>query len=105
MTLVTGMIAMLALGFIIWATIRSPRLTNVLFWSLLATIGSSSAILLIAPGSFSEKALWVALSVPLIWVALQFWCYWDQQPHRVTAGLITTTLISAAIISITEPVI
>ena len=58
------------------ATWKSPRLTSALLWSLVSTIFITAALLLILPGAFSDKALWVALSVPIIWAGLQFWCYY-----------------------------
>ncbi|MEL6362257.1 MAG: hypothetical protein AAFR21_14365 [Pseudomonadota bacterium] len=87
------------------ATWKAPRLTSIIWWALVATIFSSAALLLIVPGPFSEKALWIALSVPLIWVGLQFWCYWDKSKWRVASGLIVLSLVSGLVVFVTEPVI
>jgi len=87
------------------ATWKAPRLTSVILWALLATIFSSAALLLVLPGPFSEKALWVALSVPLIWVAFQFWCYWDSRKWRVTGGLIAISIMSGIVVFMTEPLV
>jgi len=95
-------IALIGIGIATW---KAPRLTSIIWWALVATIFSSAALLLVAPGIFSEKALWIALSVPLIWVGFQFWCYWDSQKWRVASGLITISIISGVIVFLTEPVI
>lgn len=86
-----------------YATWKAPRLTSVLVWSFLATLILSAALLLTLPAPFSEKALWLALAVPLIWTGFQFWCYWDGKPRRVAIGLILITLVSGALVAVSEP--
>ncbi|MEM7663463.1 MAG: hypothetical protein AAF292_14560 [Pseudomonadota bacterium] len=102
---VTLGIAVLFLVGIAIATWKAPRLTSVIFWALIATIFFTAAMLLVLPGPFSEKALWIALSVPLVWVAFQFWCYWDAQKWRVAGGLIAVSFLSGAMVFLTEPTI
>ena len=99
-----GIMGSLAVGLGL-ATWKAPRLTSVIVWALLAAIFTSSAILMTFPGAFAEKALWVALSVPFIWVALQFWTYWDRKAWRVAIGLMALTALSAAIVFTSEPMI
>lgn len=85
------------------ATLKAPRLTAILLWSLLATIFLTSAALLTLPGPFSEKALWLALSVPITWATLQFWCYWDGRKWRVTGTLIALTVVGALVVAMVDP--
>ena len=99
-----GIMGSLAVGLGL-ATWKAPRLVSVIVWALLAAIFASAAILITFPGPFAEKALWVALSVPFIWVAFQFWTYWDKRAWRVAAGLIAVTALSAAIVFTSDPMI
>ncbi|MGB6230970.1 MAG: hypothetical protein WBF53_12695 [Litorimonas sp.] len=85
------------------ASWKAPRLTSVIVWALLAAIFLTAALLMHLPGSFSEKALWLTLGVPLIWVGLQFWTYWDRKPWRVTGGLIAITVVCAVLVFTTTP--
>lgn len=85
------------------ATWKAPRLTSVIFWALIAAIFLTSFLLMHLPGPFSEKALWLTLGVPIIWVGLQFWTYWDGKPWRVTGGLIAISIICAVIVFTTVP--
>ena len=102
--LVFGLLAVVLTGIVI-ATIRAPRLTSVLVWSLTATIFVSAALLLTLPGPFSERALWLALAVPLIWAVFQFWCYWERRAWRVAAGLISATLVGGVIVYFIDPIV
>lgn len=56
--IVIGIVVVVLAG-IIAATVKAPRLTSVILWSLVATIFFTAALLLTAPGPFSEKALWI----------------------------------------------
>ena len=90
---------------VVAATIKAPRLTSIIFWSLTATIFLTAALLLTLPFQFSELALWVALSVSLIWAGLQFWCYWDGNKWRVAGGLIVLTLVSGTVVYLVDPLV
>lgn len=87
------------------ATWKAPRLTSVIFWSLIATIFVGAAGLLVLPGSFSDKGLWLTLAVPVIWAAFQFWTYWEEKAWRVPAGLIAISAVSAVIVFTIEPAV
>lgn len=80
------------------ATWKSPRLTSIILWSLVTTIFVTAALLLVLPGAFSSKALWIALSVPLIWTACQFWCYYAESPWRVVFTQIGLSITSAIVV-------
>jgi len=90
----------LALAF--YGTVKRPRMTSVLFWSVVATIFLGTALILMLPFPFREQAMWVALSTPLIWVCFQFWCYWDAKQWRVTLGLISITFISMTVVLLSD---
>jgi len=85
------------------ATWKAPRLTSVIWWSLIATIFFCSALLLALPGDFSTIALWLTLFVPICWAVFQFWCYWDSSKWRVTLSLITITVVSIGVVVSIEP--
>ena len=84
------------------ATWKAPRLTSIILWALTATIFISSALALTLPGPFSERALWVALAVPLIWAVFQFWCYWDKSQWRVAGGMIALTLVGGIVVYLVD---
>lgn len=84
-------------------TVHAPRLTSVILWSIVASMLLSAALLLTLPIEFRALALWMALAVSLIWVAFQFWCYWDKHGWRVAAGLITVSVVSGYIVFTTPP--
>ena len=87
-----------------YSTAKAPRLTSAILWSLTATIFSAAAILIAAPGPFSEKALWMTLAVPILWTGFLFWSYWDGKPWRVTGGLISMTVVGLAVIFFSGPI-
>lgn len=103
MSVVVIAVAGLAIAGIAFATYKAPRLTSAVLWSLVATLLLTAGLLLILPGPFSEVALWLSLAVPLIWAALQFWCYWDENKWRVAGGLITLALIGGAVTYFVDP--
>lgn len=105
MSAVLIIITLVLLLLVAFSTWRAPRLTSIILWSLVATIFFSSAILLKGPGPFSEKALWITIAVPLLWTAFQFWTYWDGKAWRVAAGLISISIISGAIVFLSQPTI
>jgi len=82
---------------------KAPRLTSVIVLALIAAILVSAALLLTLPGVFAEKARWLALAVPLIWVGFQTWCYADSRRWRPAIGLAALSLVSAALILTREP--
>ena len=100
----TGVLLILAVVVIAaaLATWKAPRLTSVILWSLTATIFTASSLLLILPGYFPERALWLALAVPLIWAMFQFWCYWDKSQWRVAGGMIALTLVGGVIVFLVD---
>lgn len=87
------------------ATWKAPRLTSIILWSLVATIFFTATLLVKGPGPFAERALWITLTVPIIWTAFQFWTYWDAKPWRVAAGLISLSAICAVIVFLSKPMV
>lgn len=85
------------------ATWKAPRLTGATWWSLLATILFSAALLLSLPFDFGQLALWLTLAVPVIWMAFMFLCYWDASKWRVPVALIVLSVASAAVITLVPP--
>ncbi len=88
-----------------WFSWKKPRLSSILVWSLIATLSSTAAALLIIPGPFSSKALWIALSVPIIWSAFQYWCYWADSQWQVLWSLLAISCVSALIVMNVDPVV
>lgn len=84
-------------------TVHAPRLTSVIIWALLASMLLSAALMLTLPVEFRALAIWMALAVSLIWVAFQFWCYWDKHGWRVASGLIVVSMVSGYIVFTTPP--
>jgi hypothetical protein len=70
---------------------------------LVTTIFITAALLLVLPGAFSSKALWIALSVPVIWVAFQFWCYYADSAWRVIVTQISLSIISGIVVFLSAP--
>ncbi|MEO0612459.1 MAG: hypothetical protein AAFY83_03980 [Pseudomonadota bacterium] len=87
------------------ATWKAPRLTSIIIWALVATVFFTSALLIKLPGKFSENALWLTLGVPLIWVIFQFFTYWEKRNWLVVASLLGISIISAAIVFTSEPMV
>jgi len=101
---ILGIVAVVfaGIGFSTW---KAPRLTSVIFWALIATLFLGAAALIVLPGAFSEKALWMSLVLPVIWAAVQFWTYWEKRAWVVAGGLIAVTIICGIIIFTMEPVV
>ena len=95
-----AVVAIIGLGFATW---RAPRLSSAVLWALVAAIFSTSALLMILPPPFIDKALWLAMLFPLIWVGFQFWCYWDARRWRVAAGLLLISLASGTFVLLGSP--
>ncbi len=79
------------------------RLFSMLLLSTLATIFLGAALLLRAPGAFDQKALWVSLAVPLIWLGFMLHAYWDAKRWRAVAVPVAGLIIGVAIV-FTSPV-
>jgi len=99
-SIVVATVALLGL-----ATWKAPRLTSVIFWALIATLFLGAAGLIVLPGAFSEKALWISLGLPVVWAIIQFWTYWERRSWVVTGGLIAATVVCGIILFTMEPVV
>lgn len=88
-----------------WATYRAPRLTSVIWWSFTATIFVSAALIILLPGELRGRLLWSAFFIPVAWVAVQFWCYWESRPGRVAVTLIAATVVGMLVVLFTEPIL
>lgn len=84
-----------ALGFFSW---KKPRLSSIIIWATVATVLLTSAALIVIPGEFRAKAVWLSLSVPITWVAFQYWCYWADSQWKVLLSLVAISLLSVAVI-------
>ena len=104
MSVLTVILAGFGIALASYSTAKAPRLTSAILWSLTATIFSAAALLLTAPGPFSEKALWMTLAVPILWTGFLFWSYWDGQPWRVAGGLVSITVVGLATIFLSGPI-
>ena len=87
MSPVTIGILLFIVAFIGVSTWKAPRLTSIIFWSLIAAILFGAVLLLTLPFEFRPLALWLSLAVPLIWLSFQFWCYWDKKGDRKSTRL------------------
>lgn len=76
---------------------------SVILWSLVTTILTTAALLLVLTGDFSNKALWVALSVPIVWSTLQFLCYHVDSPRHVVFTQLALSIVSGSIIFFSTP--
>lgn len=85
------------------ATWKSPRLTSALLWSLVTTTFITAALLLVLPGAFSDKALWIALSVPIIWVGFQYWCYYANSAWLVVITQISISIAGGITVFLSNP--
>ena len=88
-------VLVITLGLFSW---KKPRLSSIIIWAMVATILLTSAALVAIPSEFRAKALWLSLSVPITWVALQYWCYWAESEWKVLGSLLVMSLLSALII-------
>ncbi|MEM1106458.1 MAG: hypothetical protein AAGH87_08715 [Pseudomonadota bacterium] len=91
-----------ALGIAV-ATWKAPRMTSILFWAAVATILIGSAGVMNVPGAVDSNLVWLSLSFPLVWVLLQFWCYWDASKWRVAGGMIGICVVSGIIVFASSP--
>ncbi|MEM6536899.1 MAG: hypothetical protein AAF668_04130 [Pseudomonadota bacterium] len=105
MTALLISIGAIFVGFVAFATWKAPRLTSILFWSLMATIPTASLIVFLAPGSFLNRVGWLAVSLPAIWVAFQFLSYWLPRPRLTALGFILISATGFAFIAATGPAI
>jgi len=102
MSYVISGLLLTAIGFWTW---KSPRVTGVMIWSLIATTICLAALMIILPFDLKQFALWLTIIVPVVWVGLQFWCYWDNHAWRPTIFMIFLSLISLIIIFSSDPII
>lgn len=93
-------LAVIGIGFATW---KAPRLTSIIWWSLVATILSAAAILLTLPVDFGQLALWLTLGVPIIWMTYMFLCYWDKSGKRVAVILILISVVSGIVVATVPP--
>ena len=94
-------VLVITLGLFSW---KKPRLSSIIVWALVATVLLTSAALLVIPGKFSTKAIWLSLSVPITWTAFQYWCYWADSQWKVLWTLIAISLLSTGILFSLDPV-
>lgn len=104
MMIVGTLLGIATLGGLGLATWKAPRLTSVTILSLLTTIFVTSAILIHGPGPFDERAVWMTMFIPILWIILQLWCYWDGKPWRVVGGQIGMIVVSAIIVALSGPI-
>lgn len=78
------------------------RAFSLLILSLLAFLFLCSAVLIGVPGEFAEKALWVTIICPIIWLGFMFACYWFGSIKWVAAGLVLVTLLCGAMVFLTD---
>ena len=97
-----AVIVMIFLGFFSW---KKPRLSSIIIWSTVASVLLITSALLIIPGPFLNKALWLALSFPITWCALQYWCYWADKQWQVLSSLLAVSAISGFIIFRLAPIV
>lgn len=90
---------------LLYATYRAPRLTSALWWSFSACILGTATLIILLPGAVRDRLLWMAFSIPFIWVGLQFWCYWDSRPWRVASSLMLITIAGTAVVLLSEPIL
>ncbi|MEL7111134.1 MAG: hypothetical protein AAFX98_04585 [Pseudomonadota bacterium] len=99
---VLGIGGTLFLG-ICYGTWRNPRLWGALIWSFVATFLLSCAYISIGPGDFADRAFFTTIIMPAVWVAFQFWIYWNPGRWTVTLILLAISVVSGAIIALSPP--
>ncbi|MEO0550452.1 MAG: hypothetical protein AAFZ91_11075 [Pseudomonadota bacterium] len=92
----------LVFALVSW-TVTAPRLTSVLIWALIAAMMLSAALLLLLPINFSALAIWLTFIMPLLWVVIQFWCYWERRTWIIVTGLIVVSIASTLIVLLIPP--
>ncbi|MEM1132096.1 MAG: hypothetical protein AAGH53_04100 [Pseudomonadota bacterium] len=89
----------LALGFFTW---KGPRLTGAIIWAFVTTVAVCCAYVMVGPGEFANRLLLIAIFSPFIWVAFQFWLYWNPSKWRVLSVMIGISAISTVIILLSD---
>ena len=89
------LILTIAVGVFSW---KKPRLSSIIIWSTVATTLLVSAALIVIPGEFRAKAVWLPMLVPIIWVAFQYCSYWAESQWKVLGSLVAISLLSIAVI-------
>jgi len=97
-TLPLGIAGILTLLIGVW-TWRKPRQASVILWALVATLFVSAAILKLLPGNFGDNVLWYGVTMPVIWVSVQTWVYWEDKAWRAPTLLLAATAVSSAIVA------
>ena len=105
MTVTMGIVLAIVTALLAVCTAKAPRLTSVIWWAFAACILGCAALTVVLPWPLRERLLWFAFFLPFIWVALQFWCYWDGKPWRVTASLIAICITSSLVLWLSEPIV
>ncbi|MEP0393330.1 MAG: hypothetical protein ABJ205_04480 [Erythrobacter sp.] len=88
---------------ICYGTWRNPRLWSALIWAFVATFMLSAAVLMAFPAPFAEKAFAMTIIMPLVWVGLQFWLYWNPGRWTVTLILFGIIAVSTVIVVLSPP--
>lgn len=96
-------VSVAVLAVLLIATWKAPRLTSTLAWALTATMLVIAALAMNVPGELTNKLIGFALFFPLLWVGLQFWCYWDPSKWRVALGHISLCVVSGIIVASSTP--
>lgn len=78
------------------------RLFSLLILSLIAFVLLGSALLLGLPGAFAEKALWITIIGPLVWLGFMFACYWTSKIWRVAALLLLISIGGGIMVLLTD---
>ncbi|MEO0974807.1 MAG: hypothetical protein AAFX85_17100 [Pseudomonadota bacterium] len=97
---VLGVLAAVLLGLGV-ATWKAPRLTSALIWTFVGTMLISAALMKVFPGEFRGRVFSFALFMPVLWVGLQFWLYWDRSRWRPTLAVIGLSVVSAGVVVLT----
>ncbi|MEM8937369.1 MAG: hypothetical protein AAGC77_13275 [Pseudomonadota bacterium] len=71
---------------------------SALVWAVFPTIGLSIAITMLLPGAILDRLLFMVIALPLVWAAIQFWCYWHKSKWQVLGGMFGATALSATVI-------
>jgi hypothetical protein len=103
MSPVTIALLLVAVAAAVFTTIRWPRAMGVNVWAFIATVLPTAGLIIALPAPFAAKVLWSGLVLPLLWVALQWWAYWDERRWRPIASMIALSTIGAAIVLTMQP--
>lgn len=105
MSITLIVIIVVALALAAFATYKAPRLTSVILWAMVASVFLSAALILVLPGDIRTRVFWFGMCLPITWVALQFWCYFDERQWRVVAGLLGIIVFGAVAVVLLAPAV